>query len=292
MKFGIEIEYIGPTAELIEALAVEGLGQRRGIHSYIGHDERYWIVKLDGSVGGGGELVSPPLNFDDPEQREQVTRAVKVMQRVGCKPDQRAGIHVHIESRGMTPKEISAVARLFARYEDILYRLASSGWRSVRYAAQTYARPLSEKQKVGLARAKTNDQLMKAYYGDDPFRQNTTSHSNQARYCGLNLHSHWYRGTIEFRVFNSSVNPERIQMYIAICAAFIRDAKKGKLRSIGKGAAAMGAMQNMDEEEIERLFFNFISVMRYQADIDIEDYRRIKKFWKDSRPQAPIPAMR
>lgn len=288
MKFGIEVEFGGSLDALIQELVDEGLSSNRGVHGYIGHSDTEWIVKRDGSVYGGGELVGPPLNFDSPEDREQVTRAIQCMQRAGCRPIEQAGIHVHIESRGMTPRQISAVSRMFARYEDVIYRLGTSGWRTLRSAARQYAKPLTETQKTKLAKARTDEQLQSAYYGDNTDSWRRSSHGNVARYCGLNLHSHWYRGTIEFRNFNSSVNPERVQAYIAICAAIIRDAKNDKLRSIGKGAHKLGDMSTMSQEEVDKVFFNFISVMRYQAGLSIDDYRLVKKFWKDSVPQASM----
>lgn len=287
MKFGIEVEFGGDLTALINELVAEGLSSNSSVHSYMGHSETEWIVKRDGSVQGGGELVGPPLRFDSEEDRDQVTRAIKCMQRAGCRPIEQAGIHVHIESRGMTPRQISAVGRMFARYEDVLYRLGTSGWRTLRSAARQYAKPLTEDQKKGLAKAKTDDQLQRAYYGSDGGWRRE-SHGHSSRYCGLNLHSHWYRGTIEFRIFNSSVNPERVQAYIAVCAAIIRDAKNDKLRSIGKGAHALGSMERMTQEEVDKVFFNFISVMRYQAGLSIDDYRLVKRFWKDSVPQAAL----
>lgn len=287
MKFGIEVEFGGQLDALIDELVREGLSSNTSVHSYMGHSETEWIVKRDGSVHGGGELVGPPLNFDSEEDRNQVTRAIQCMQRAGCRPIEDAGIHVHIESRGMTPRQISAVSRMFARYEDVIYRLGTSGWRTLRRGARTYAKPLTPEQKAGLAKAKTDEQLQNAYYGSTS-EWRRSGHGNAARYCGLNLHSHWYRGTIEFRNFNSSVNPERVQTYIAVCAAIIRDAKNDKLRSIGKGAHALGDMERMSQEEIDKVFFNFISVMRYQAGLSIDDYRRVKKFWRDSVPQAAM----
>jgi hypothetical protein len=64
-----------------------------------------------------------------------------------------------------------------------------------------------------------------AYY-DAPDTSNLQyrmrSHHDSARYCGVNLHSWFYRKTIEFRVFNSSLNPERVQGYIGMCMAMVQ----------------------------------------------------------------------
>jgi hypothetical protein len=38
-----------------------------------------------------------------------------------------------------------------------------------------------------------------------------------ARYRGFNLHSHAFRGTIEFRYFNGTVDSQRIAEYVRLC---------------------------------------------------------------------------
>lgn len=290
-RFGIEIEFGGSVTAVAEAIADAGLGSSRSVAGYIGHSSTHWVVKRDGSVSGGGELVSPPLDFDNPDDRAQVTRAVAVLAAAGATTYEAAGIHVHVESQGMDARQISAVARLFAKYEDVLYRLASSGWQRIRSGALSYAKPLSENQKKGLARARTDEALQRAYYGNTRgVYHSTSSHGNPARYCGLNLHSHWYRGTIEFRIFNSSMNANRIQTYIAVCMAMVQDAKNGKLRSINK-STNLGDMKS-GAADADKVFFNFLAVMRYQAGMELEDYQNLKKFWEDSVPQENIFAGR
>lgn len=287
MKFGIEIEFGGDLNRLLTELHTEGLVRNTSVAGYIGFDHDYWVVKRDGSVQGGGELVSPPLNFEDEGAMEQINKACAALQRAGCRPTQQTGIHVHIESRGMTPRQISAVARFWTRYEDAIYRIASSGWESLRRAAHQYARPLTDSQKKGLANARTEEALQRAYYGRDR-TGSRFSHGEAARYAGLNLHSHWYRGTIEFRVFNGSVNAERIQAYVALCHAIIQDAKNDKLRSVKSGVVALGSMARGEAEE-DKVLFNLLAILRYQAGMSKDHYRLIKKYWADSRPQNFAP---
>lgn len=283
-KFGIEVEFGGDVHVVAAAVYAAGLSAHSSVHSYMGHSDTHWVVKRDGSVPNGGELVSPPLDFDNPEHREQVNTAIRAIAAAGARTYEAAGIHVHVESRDLDARQVSAVARLFAKYEDILYRIATSGWQTLRNGARTYAKPLTDEQKKKLARARTDEQLQKAYYqGSGAYYSSTSSHGNPNRYCGLNLHSHWYRGTIEFRIFNSSLNPDRIQTYVALCMAMVQDARNGKLRSVNK-SVKLGSMKN-GTADAEKEFFNFLGVMRYQAGMELNDYRNLKKFWKDSVPQ-------
>ena len=44
-------------------------------------------------------------------------------------------------------------------------------------------------------------------------------HYNNTRYYALNLHSVFYRGTVEFRCFNSTLHAGRAAAYINLCLA-------------------------------------------------------------------------
>lgn len=284
-KFGIEIEAgLKPGARLTDvsaALRAAGLGGDS--HGYQGHSTTQWVVKTDGSVPGGIEVVSPPLDFDDADARAQVNTAIAAMSP-HCQTSTQAGIHVHVESAGFTPEQLSNLVRTWTRFEDVIFRIATSGWNTMRAGARNYARPLGQDQVQRLVRAKQDGALRTAYYGRQvPGRPH---HSDSARYYGLNLHSHFYRGTVEFRIFNSSLNASRVQTYVAMCVALMEDAKSGRKRSVGK-AARLGDMA-AGRVDPAKVFFQFLSVMRYQAGMSLEDYRGLKKVWKDSKAQQPF----
>lgn len=44
-------------------------------------------------------------------------------------------------------------------------------------------------------------------------------HYNSTRYHGINLHSYFSKGTIEFRLFNSTLHAGKIKAYIQFCLA-------------------------------------------------------------------------
>lgn len=285
-KFGIELELgLQPGCsihQVSDALRAAGLGG--ATHGYSGHSQTHWVVKLDGSVNNGVEVVSPPLDFDDPAARAQVDTAIAAIKDY-TKPVPAAGIHVHIESRDLTPRQVAGVARTFSHFEDVLYRLASSGWRTIRPGTRQYAYPLTEGQVQQLAKAKTEEDVRSAYYGRGG--SFAAGHGHHSRYCGLNLHSHFYRGTIEFRIFNSSLNRKRVQTYIAICMAVVQDARNGHLRSVNK----RGRLGDMAAEvrDAAKEFHHFQAVVRYQeGGMNLDDYKNLKVLWKDSRAQQPI----
>lgn len=286
-KFGVEIEYGGSsTAAVMAELRNAGLSTAWDTHNYTGHSLTEWVVKLDGSVSRGGELVSPPLDFTNPANRAQVTAAVACLKRAGATTSTQAGIHVHVDSSDLGANELNKLARLFTKFEDAIYRLASSGWATLRPSARTYCPPLNALQVRALSRARTEDQIRMGYYGGRRNAALANGHGHQSRYQGLNLHSHFYRRTVEFRVFNSSLNAERIQMYIALCVGLVADAATGPKRSINK-AVRLGDMYNGTADQ-DKVLLDLLVVLRYKAGIPLVDYRRIKRFWADSRPQVAM----
>lgn len=267
-----------------DALQREGLGDGM-VYSYNrSAPAPYWTIKSDGSVSSGGEMVSPILDIDDPASREQVTRAINALRAAGCTTDAAAGIHVHIDGSDLTPEQVAAVARVFTKFEDCIYRVASSGWQTIRHGANRYAKPLGDAQVKALAKAKTMEKVSAGYYGAPGAEYRHTSHGDNARYYGLNLHSWFYRKTIEFRVFNSSLNPERVQGYIGMCMAIVQDARNGFRRSVNKRYALGDMAAGRADEAAAR--HRFLQVLRYDGKMDLANMERLTKIWKDSRPQT------
>jgi hypothetical protein len=210
------------------------------------------------------------------------------LRSVGCRPIPSAGIHVHIDGTAMTAEQVASVGRAFAKFEDCIYRVASSGWNEVRSGANHYAKPLTNEQVKAIAKAKTDRALAEAYYPaggrtSDPLARGTY-HGDVARYFGLNLHSWFYRKTIEYRVFNSSLNPERIQGYVAMCMALTEIGRANRKSSINKRYALGDMATGAAKEEAAR--HRFLQVLRYEGgNLDVVDMKRLTKIWKDSKPQ-------
>jgi hypothetical protein len=157
----------------------------------------------------------------------------------------------------------------------------------MRPGGRSYCKPLPYETAQKIARAKSLDAVARAYYGASngsniAWRQQ--SHGDSSRYCGLNLHSWFYRKTIEFRVFNSSLNPERIQGYIGMCMAIVQDARNGFTRSINKRYELGGMAAGTTNEKNAR--HRFLQVLRYDGGMALEDMERLTKIWRDSKPQT------
>lgn len=297
-RFGLEVEFIGDLSMVIQCLREAGLGVVDNRRSHIGFSQTDWTVKRDGSVYDGGEMVSPPLDFDDPEQRAQVTKAVQALQRAGATPDHTAGIHVHIEATNedgsnFTGKQVAAVVRFAYKFEDAIYRIASSGWRTMRPGARTYCKPIPENTAQAIMKARTTEEVRNIWNGlsvrGGRRYYSRQTHAHLDRYYGLNLRSWEARNTIEFRYFNSSVNPVRVQTYIALCMAIVEDARRGYSRSVKK-SYPIGSMASGQVTE-KAVLLRLQQVLRTESrDTSIlmseEDWKNLRNLcWAGSVPQ-------
>ena len=79
-----------------------------------------------------------------------------------------------------------------------------------------YTRPVSDEliRNIERQRPKTKAQLNRIWYG---YHNNQPQHYDNTRYHGVNLHNVWYRGTVEFRWFESTIHAGKIKAYLQFC---------------------------------------------------------------------------
>ena len=76
---------------------------------------------------------------------------------------------------------------------------------------------LKEARKLSAEETRDLTQLEDIWYEGSGYEK--SSHCNDTRYYALNLHSVFYRGTVEFRCFNSTLHAGRAKAYIDLCLA-------------------------------------------------------------------------
>lgn len=290
-KFGLEVEFTGNPTTALNRLRAAGLSTMHDIHGYSGFREGEWIIKRDASVNNGGELVGPPLDWDNPSERSQIATAMNCLVEAGCAAHVSAGVHVHVDASDLDPRQLVGVVRTFTKFEDQIYRIASSGWRTIRPGGLTgynggWCKPLPRATVEKLAKARTHEQLSTAWYGSGS-SASFAGHGHDSRYHGLNMHSYFYRGTVEFRVFNSTMNPKRIEAYVTLCMAVVQDGRDNKLRSINK-VFALGDMASGVLTE-KKAFHHLCQFLRWENElspISKEDLALISYCWKNSLPQT------
>jgi hypothetical protein len=206
--FGVEIEFDDADANAVaRAFHAAGLASTPNVQGYHSHREPgKWVVERDTTVNG--EVVSPVLR-DTPETWAQLEQACSILRENGARVTARTGGHVHVgaDSAGMDHDvgRFRRVANACAWAEDLMYRLAAAtgrGGRRHRGAGNGYrwCGPMGAGQ---FEQAQSLSELASRV---------GSSHSFGLNYGNL-LES---RRTIEYRYFDSSLDPARLQANIKL----------------------------------------------------------------------------
>jgi hypothetical protein len=247
LTFGIEIETKGITrrraAEAIQSVVggyVRHIGYPGCYDPYEvrgTEDGKTWKVMADSTINDvfsrRSEIVSPILTTADLPKLQEVVRAVR---RAGGKVDTSCGIHIHVGADAFTPKGLCNLVKMVYKQQDLLH--VGLGVRPGRRCQ--WARPVENTflRQIEQRRPRTLDALNRAWYG----RSYTTEHPahyDQSRYHGLNLHNVWFRGTVEFRYFDSTLHAGKVKAYVQFCLGLA--AKAIKSRSTRSDRRPLGA---------------------------------------------------
>lgn len=282
--FGIEIEFVWGNHEnsttnadgLCALLTSKGIRVENCIRQHFGFSRTAWQLKYDASVDYGAEIVSPPLDFDDESARAQLTTVMETLQEFGANSDSRAGIHVHVDCHDFTPKQLAAVLRFTYKFEDAIYRIASSGWESMR--STRWCRPIPDQIASDAMGIRESADITRLWASRLPHH----------RYYMVNVQKWAQTGTLEFRVFNSTLNPMRAQAYVALAVAIANDARNGYSRSTAKHFPAGWMRSQSDPAKADRkMLLKLQQILRYQSGMSEEDWKLVRFCWKDSRSQSP-----
>ena len=119
------------------------------------------------------------------------------------------GFHVHFNSIDKTPEEIANIAIVYQKYQKVLKSMMPPSRQSSNWCRD------AEMDVDILRRVSDEKDLISEYYefmGSSP----SNDKYNDARYCGINIHSRYYHGTIEFRLHSGTINKTKISNWISI----------------------------------------------------------------------------
>jgi hypothetical protein len=176
-------------------------------------------------------VVSPILTYADLETVQAVVRALRA---AGAKADPSCGIHIHVEAARFDTKGLVNLAKLVHQQEDLIVQaLAVQAARLGRFAKKLDTAFI---ERLERERPRTNQDLNRLWYGRENERP---FHYDSTRYHGLNLHSVWFRGTIEYRWFEGTLHAGKIKAYIQFVLALSAKALVAK--------AAAGRKRKMND---------------------------------------------
>lgn len=242
-RFGCEVECTGLTRSaaakaISKVLNGEVVHEGGSYDKYTVKDEkgRKWSVVYDGSIrcenksGSSAsklysvEMVTPVLEYEDIPLLQETVRSLR---RNGGRCNSSVGIHIHINGEPFDARALRNFVNIIASKEDMIYNALQVG-----SGRQSYCKKINKDflERLNRKKPKTLDEFKSIWYnGYDGSR--TKYH--QSRYCMLNLHSFFNKGTIELRAFNGSLNAGVLRAYLSLALAVSNQALTQKSASPG-----------------------------------------------------------
>lgn len=235
--FGVEVEMTGITRrQAAEALAayfgtsVHYCGTYYDAWGVTDPEGKEWKLMSDSSIRGERkidfgyrstsddeyqvEMVTPKLTYAELPKLQECVRRVR---KAGAKANNSCGIHVHVDAANHNRQSLKNLIGIMYSKEDILFKALQVDPIRARDYCQKVREPMLRQART-LSSDETNDltQLERVWYEGNV---ENTDHYNWTRYYALNLHSVFYRGTVEWRCFNSTLHAGKVAAYVNLCLA-------------------------------------------------------------------------
>ena len=123
-----------------------------------------------------------------------------------------------MDASSHTPQTLRNIVNIMASKEDLLYKALQVRVSREHYCMKADTRFLDD---LNHKRPTTMSEVEQLWYNGATGRY---YHYDETRYHGLNLHSVFSKGTIEFRMFNSTLHAGEIKSYIQLCLAISHQA--------------------------------------------------------------------
>ena len=235
--FGVEVEMTGITREKAARLVAEVLGttpshpESNCYHTRTIADlaARKWKIMRDSSIEAirndgtsepldeyKVEFVTPPLNYSDIELLQNIIRKLR---ENGAKAHSSCGIHIHVDGANHTAVSLRRLVNFMTARQDLIYEALQIGDRESNWCHKLNKTLLDAMKKDKNLTKEKAEEIWYSRANDGYCGGIDHQHYNATRYHGVNLHSFFTKGTVEFRLFNSTLHAGKIKAYIQFCLA-------------------------------------------------------------------------
>ena len=244
LKFGIEVETVKRTRQTVaEAIRTVVGGTVRHVGTPVCYDPwevtdaqgRVWKVVADSSLTSvpshlRAEVVSPILAYSDLDELQRVVRSIRKL--AGAKATSRCGLHVHVDASAFDGRALANLAKIFYKQEELIIR--ALGITPERL--QRYCRPTREDfiRAIDRRKPRTREQINRLWYG---YHNTAPVRYDPSRYGLLNLHSTFFRGSIEYRGYPGTLHAGKVKAAVQLSLAIAAKALNARAASSRKRKA-------------------------------------------------------
>lgn len=236
--FGIEVEMTGITRRQAADVVAKFFGTevvhiRNSYDTYTVKDSwgRTWKFVKDGSIRSEKKLngvvksatdeyrcefVTPILRYID--DIETLQNLIRNLRQAKAFVNNSCGLHIHIGAEMFDAQSLKNLVNIFYSKQDLLYKAVEVDPHRTNYCKKLPINLVERFCKVNPMAG--DDALADEWYRDFGCGfMGRQGHYNQSRYHGINLHAYWTKGTVEFRLFNSTLHAGLIRAYIILAIA-------------------------------------------------------------------------
>ena len=183
-----------------------------------------WSIVSDSSIKNeygepqesyGCELVTPIL--ETVQDYENLVKVVENLKNNGGLVSEYCGLHVHADSDKLDYKGlIKCIQHMYTR-QDLLFRFCKV------YSDRIYewCQPINETLARACKKTHNSNELKNLWY--KVYGGSEHAHYSLSRYHNLNLHSYFEGKGVEFRLFNSTLDSEKVMVIIDLIKGFVMD---------------------------------------------------------------------
>jgi len=186
----------------------------------------------EGKKSGSFEINTAPASGS--KWKEMISEVAGALRRAGGRANWSCGTHIHIDAtKNFGWWDMRNLVQLYGKIEDGLFAIIDPSRK-----INTYSQPCGIRLMKMFDRSESSadvtphtkirkfkESISMGMYGVSPkslaLSRITASKSHSSRYMALNLHSWFYRGTVEFRHSHGITQPDKIVNWGRLCASVI-----------------------------------------------------------------------
>jgi len=215
ISLGSGKEYIANRSKTAVAIEIEAVDVNYDVESEDGREYNYplgWKDAYDGSIGGesGREFIMEPEFGDD--ALKKISIFCSWLRDEEFFVDNTCGLHVHTDAYYMGIEQLKGILLVARALEPFIYKMIPKHRMESRYS-----KPMDEIDSKIILGVKNARDFCDLWYYRMNNTQATTEKYNDSRYRGLNLHSRFLHGTIEYRYHHGTISDYYINNWILFC---------------------------------------------------------------------------
>jgi len=225
----------------------------------------------DASIGGSGdgkEYRSLPSQGD--KFFEMVDGFTKELNDTNHTVNSSCGMHLHIE----TLPDLELIKKLYcfySKYENLFFDMLPNSRQRNKYCEKFGNLDRYDWEEV--LGVKTLSEFKKLFY-ESLWSWKQKGYANKKRYCWINFHSIFYRGTLEIRAHSGTINAEKIKNWALIHLGIRHYLNRVSLKTIKKMNPTKENFLKLFSKDIQEYIEKRWNAFPTKREVDFDEYAK------------------